>query len=69
MEAQWIINKIDVPTSIKPIIASMIKHRIDNPTGRPKSERLGDYSVTYGDGDYPESITKSMNKYKLVNFI
>jgi hypothetical protein len=63
------IVKVDVPKSLKPILSMMIKHRIDNYTGTPKSESLGDYSVTYGDGDYPETIMKSLNKYRLVKFI
>jgi hypothetical protein len=68
-EAFWTINKIDVPMSVKPLIASMIKFKIEHTGGTPQSERLGDYSVTYGGGEYPESIMKSMNKYRLVKFI
>lgn len=69
-EAITTIVKMDVPVSLKPIIASMIKYRIDNYIGRPKSERLGDYSVTYGDsGEYPDSITKSLDKYRIARLI
>lgn len=69
-EALTTIVKMDVPVSLKPVIASMIKYRIDNYTGRPKSERLGDYSVIYGDkGEYPDSITKSLDKYRLAKFV
>jgi hypothetical protein len=68
-EAFWTINKIDVPMSVKPLIASMVKFKIEHPSGTPQSESLGDYSVTYGGGEYPESITKAMNKYNMVKFI
>ena len=68
LEAEWIINKIDVPISVKPLLASMIKFKIDHPIGTPQSESLGDYSVTYGGGPYPESIMKDMSKYRLVKF-
>lgn len=69
-EAEWIINKIDVPMAVKPIIASMIWAKIDRPTGAPQSESLGDYSVTYGTGaaGYPDSISQAMNKYRVVRF-
>ena len=68
-EANWTISKIDVPGTIKPIIASMVKFKIEHPSGTPKSESLGDYSITYGGSYYPESITQSMNKYRLVKFV
>ena len=69
LEASWTINKIDFPIGVKPIIASMVKWRIEHPSGVPQSESLGDYSVTYGGMDYPASITKSMDKYRLAKFI
>jgi hypothetical protein len=68
-EALWTVNKIDVPWGIKPIVASMIKFKIEHTGGTPVSESLGDYSITYGGSDYPESIVRSMNKYRLVKFI
>jgi hypothetical protein len=68
-EGIWTINKIDVPKTIKSLMTSMIKYKLDYPYGHPQSERLGDYSVTYGDGGYPEAIQKSINKYRLVKFI
>lgn len=67
-EATWTVNKIDVPVSVKPILAAMVKHKLDNPVGTPKSESLGDYSVVYGGGAYPEQIIQSMNTYRLVRF-
>jgi len=67
-EATWVINKIDVPISVKPILAAMIQYKLDHPTGTPKSESLGDYSVTYGGGAYPEHIIKSLDNYRLVRF-
>ncbi len=63
------ITKMEVPKSLLPTIAAMIKFKIDNPTGTPLSESLGDYSVTYGGGAFPEGITKSLNKYRLVGFV
>ena len=67
-EASLTIVKMDVPVSLKPVVSQMIKYRIDHPLGNPKSESLGDYSVEYGGSDYPESITKALNKYRLVSF-
>lgn len=63
------IVKMDFPKSLKPVVASMVKWRIEHYGGTPQSESLGDYSVTYGGMDYPDSITKSLNKYRLVKFI
>lgn len=72
-EATWIINSMMWPPSVKPLLAAMIKFKIENPFGIPQSESLGDYSVTYGtrggDGSgYPDGITRSLNKYRLVQF-
>lgn len=68
-EASVKITKMDVPQSLLPTIATMVKFKIDNPSGTVKSESLGDYSVTYGGGQYPEGIEKSLNKYRLVGFV
>jgi hypothetical protein len=70
-EACWIITKIDVPMNIKPLLAAMVKFKIDNPFGTPQSESLGDYSVTYGNSGsgYPSGITSAINRYRLVKFI
>lgn len=70
-EACWTITKIDVPMNIKPLLASMIKFKIDNPFGTPQSESLGDYSVNYGNSGsvYPQGITAGMNRYRLVKFV
>jgi len=68
-EAPVKITKMDVPKSLLPTIASMIKFKIDNPAGTVLSESLGDYSVTYGGGQYPAGIEKSLNKYRLVGFV
>lgn len=62
------ITKMDVPKSFLPTVSQMIKFKIDNPSGTPVSEHLGDYSITYGGGAYPEGITKSLNQYRLVGF-
>ena len=48
LEATWTVTKIDIPIAIKPLLSAMVKNHIDAPTGRPQSESLGDYSVTYG---------------------
>ena len=68
-EAQVTIVKVDMPVSLKPIIAQMIKFKIDHPLGTPKAESLGDYSITYGGFDYPHSIASALNKYRLVKFV
>jgi hypothetical protein len=67
-EAPVKITKMQVPDSLLPIMSAMVKNRIDNPLGNPVSESLGDYSVTYGNSDYPAGIEKSLNKYRLVGF-
>lgn len=69
LESQWIINKIDVPMSVKPLIASMIKYKIDYPTGTPRSFSLGDYSESNSGVGYPDSIIAGMNKYRMIKFI
>lgn len=68
-ETNTTIVKMDVPKSLLPIIASMIKFKIDNPLGTVLSESLGDYSVTYGGGQYPMGIQTALNKYRLVGFV
>jgi hypothetical protein len=68
-EKRTTIAKMDVPRSLFPTISAMIKSRIDNPSGTPISQSLGDYSVVYGGKDYPESIEKSLGKYRLVGFV
>ena len=68
-EAPVTITKVDVPISLLPVMSAMIKYKIDTPMGNPLSESLGDYSVTYGGNDYPASIEKSLNKYRLVKFV
>lgn len=69
-EATWTVNKIDVPMSVKLLLASMVKAKIDSPAGHPKSESLGDYSVDYGDsGEYSNSITQSLNTYRMIKFV
>ena len=72
-ESNVTIVKMDVPKSLKPIIASMIWFRIDKPYGTVVSESLGDYSVTYAQygsagGEYPNSINRSLNKYRCVKY-
>jgi hypothetical protein len=64
------IVKMDVPKSVKPIVSAMIKSKIDSPGGNVKSERLGDYSITYGgSGEYPDGLLASLNKYRVVKFV
>jgi hypothetical protein len=65
------ITKMDVPESAKMIMSQMIKFRMENTTATPKSESLGDYSITYGDlsGGYPEGINNAMNKYVNARFL
>lgn len=69
-EAEWTITKMDVPTSVKPLISAMIRYKIDNPLGLPQSESLGDYSVTYGGKGtgYPDNITNIIRSYSRVIF-
>lgn len=69
-ETDFTIVKMEVPDSIKPVLASMIKYRIDSPMGNAQSESLGDYSVTYGPmpSGYPQGIQSNMNKYKCLRF-
>lgn len=68
-EATWIINKIDVPQSVKPVLAAMIKYKIDYPLGHVQSESLGEYSVTYGGQGYPQGIQQALNKYVVADFV
>lgn len=64
------ITKVEFPQALKPIVAAMIKHRMDYPSGVPKSESLADYSIDYGftSGGYPDGIAKALNKYRRVRF-
>ena len=57
------ISQINFPESLKLVIATMIKARLENPGGNPVSESLGDYSIVYGKGDYPQSVMAQLNKY------
>ena len=67
------VFKVEFPVSAKPVIAQMIKFKMDNPLGVPLSERLGDYSVTYAEtgmqGGYPDGIASAIKKYCVVRFV
>ena len=69
-ESGWIITKMDVPDSVKFIIAQMVKYKIDYPSGLPVSESLGDYSVNYGSGftGYSPGIQSAMMKYSVIQY-
>lgn len=69
-ETEFTVVKIDVPNSVKPVLASMIKYRMDSPMGNAQSESLGDYSVTYGNmaSGYPSGLQAHINKYRCVKF-
>lgn len=66
------VFKVEFPVSAKPVIAQMIKFKMENPLGVPQSERLGDYSVTYANnmqGGYPDGIASALNKFRVVRFV
>lgn len=71
LECAVTIVKMDVPKSLLPIAANMVKFKIDTPLGTPQSESLGDYSVSYGTSGsaYPSGLTQSLNNYRCVGFI
>ena len=73
------IFRVDVPNWVKAVGAKMIWYSLNNKTnvsGKDvKSERYGDYSVTYGTGDkasvgsyggYPRSLINSLAKVRKV---
>lgn len=67
------VFKVEFPISAKPVLAQMIKFKIDNPLGIVQSERLGDYSVTYSANSmlsgYSDGISAALNKYRVVRFV
>uniref|UniRef100_A0A6H1ZVB5 Uncharacterized protein n=1 Tax=viral metagenome TaxID=1070528 RepID=A0A6H1ZVB5_9ZZZZ len=63
------INRVKYPVSLKPSIANIIKFQIDQEKQGLGTERIGDYTVGYGDGyNFPKSIVKTLGIYKKVGF-
>lgn len=66
-------NETEYPTGIKRVIIDMIKYNLfNNVDPNVQSKTLGDMSISYKsetmNNEYPESILRSLNKYRKVKF-
>ena len=59
-----VITGMDFPEGIKLPVAKLIGYELERKGKGLKSEKLGDYSVTFS-GDYPESLKKELDTWVL----
>ena len=76
-DASPIIYQVQFPKGLKSIVANMIKYQIDQTSGQgAKSEKIGDYSITYQDtpfsgsgaSAYPSNIIGGLKPYRKVSW-
>lgn len=61
----------DYPAALKVYVANMVNFRIQKPKDGISSESISRYSVSYnidGEGGYPASITRGLNKWRKVKW-
>lgn len=76
-DAAPIIFQVQFPKGLRSIVSNMIKYQIEQTPGQgAKSEKIGDYSVTYKDtpfagagvSAYPSNIIGSLTPYRKVKW-
>lgn len=52
--------------AVKPTLVKMLKHNLE--FKGVQAETIGDYSVAFGDGDFPESILRELRTFRRMQF-